>query len=228
MPGWMVLSWYCCSQDRTTEEVRAGCLTLLGAVCGAGGAALWREGAYSAEEALRLCLAASEDTVQVGVSRTTSRAGGSRNASEGVLACSAAAPCLGPVHAAALLSLHIDAHAPRSLVSDVWQAVRDAAFRALGELASASRSAAAAEALSAEKRPAKKAAAERVVSGCVRAALVAPLIDAALHGRREVRGCWAAAEAATLPDLSPTSAGEALGMHVRYDGAPCYHVDSAP
>ncbi|KAG2435720.1 hypothetical protein HXX76_006917 [Chlamydomonas incerta] len=127
------------AKDRTTEEVRAGCLALLGAVCGAGGAALWREGAYSAEEALRLCLAASEDPVQ---------------------------------------------------------AVRDAAFRALGELASASRGSAAADALSAEKRPAKKAAAERVISGCVRAALVTPLIDAAVHGRREaclgMSGAWMA------------------------------------
>ncbi len=64
--------------------------------------------------------------------------------------------------------------------------MREAAFRALGRLAAASRSPAAAEALAAEKRPAKKAAAERVVGGCVRACLVAPLVEAGATGRRDV------------------------------------------
>lgn len=67
------------------------------------------------------------------------------------------------------------------------QAVRDAAFVALGMLASASRIAAKSEVVAGEKRPAKKASAERVVSGCVRACLVAPLLDAVVHSKREVR-----------------------------------------
>ncbi len=67
------------------------------------------------------------------------------------------------------------------------QAVREAACRVLGALAAASRSAAAADAVAAEKRPAKKAAAERTLAGYVKACLAAPMIDAAVLGRREVR-----------------------------------------
>lgn len=57
----------------------------------------------------------------------------------------------------------------------------------LGALAAASRSSAAADAVAAEKRPAKKAAAERTLAGYVKACLAAPMIDAAVLGRREVR-----------------------------------------
>ncbi|GLC70784.1 hypothetical protein PLESTF_001032900 [Pleodorina starrii] len=124
--GWTIVQRHV--KDRTCEEVRAGCLKLLGALCAAGGGPLWRDGAYGAEEALRTCLALTEDA---------------------------------------------------------GQAVRDAAYAALGELAAASRPAAKSEAVTGEKRPAKKAAAERVVSGCVRGCLVQPLLDAALHSKRE-------------------------------------------
>ncbi|GFR48876.1 hypothetical protein Agub_g10725 [Astrephomene gubernaculifera] len=129
--AWAVIQRH--GKERTSEEVRAGCLALLSALCGAGAGVLWREGAYGAEEALRLCLGLADDPVQV---------------------------------------------------------VREAAWRALGELAAASRGSVAAEAMTAEKRPAKKAAAERVVGGCVRACLVTPLVDAAVHNRREA--CLAA------------------------------------
>ncbi|GIL52578.1 hypothetical protein Vafri_8312 [Volvox africanus] len=124
--AWSIVQRY--AKDRTCDEVRAGCLKVLGALCAAGGDPLWREGAYGAEEALRICLVLTEDP---------------------------------------------------------QPDVRDAAFSALGELAAASRPAAKSEAVTGEKRPAKKSAAERVLSGCVRACLVAPLLDAAMHSKRE-------------------------------------------
>lgn len=53
-------------QDRTCDDVRAGCLKLLASLCAAGGSPLWREGAHGAEEALRMCLVLTEDCAQVG------------------------------------------------------------------------------------------------------------------------------------------------------------------
>ncbi|KXZ55551.1 hypothetical protein GPECTOR_2g1100 [Gonium pectorale] len=85
----------------------------------------------------------------------------------------------------------VDRSAP-AVQAEAWtivqknaKAVRDAAFRALGELAAASRGPVAAETLSGEKRPAKKTAMERIIGGCVRGCLVTPLVEAAIHGRRE-------------------------------------------
>eukprot|EP00198_Chlamydomonas_reinhardtii_P002746 XP_001692082.1 predicted protein [Chlamydomonas reinhardtii] len=167
----------------TAEDIRVGLLDLLAHLYGAYGRML----ANSALESVNIA------------SRTVSKSG-----NQTAVRCAALR-----LAGAAVRGLNpLDRSAP-AVQGEAWnllqrnakdrtteEAVRDAAFRALGELASASRSAAAAEALSAEKRPAKKAAAERVVSGCVRAALVAPLIDAALHGRREaclgMSGAWMA------------------------------------
>ncbi len=53
-------------QERAHEEIRHGCLELLGGLCTAGAGALWREGAFGAEEAVRLCLALVDDPAQVG------------------------------------------------------------------------------------------------------------------------------------------------------------------
>ncbi len=75
------------------------------------------------------------------------------------------------------------------------QSVREASAAALGDLAASAHGNAVKAALEAEKRLAKKAAAEKLVAGAFKACLVAPFVDAAAHGKR-VSGhvvylfCW--------------------------------------
>ena len=66
------------------------------------------------------------------------------------------------------------------------QHLRDALAQALAELAAATRHEALVDAAKDEKRPLKKAALEKLPGASVQSCLVAPLVAAALAGRREV------------------------------------------
>jgi hypothetical protein len=101
------------------------------------------------------------------------------------------------------------------------QAVRDACAGALGELALCPKGPGVAAALEAEKKPAKKLQVEKVAAGGFHAALVQPLTEAAVYGRK-VRArqgkharafCWSPVARArvllclTPPPPPPTPAG---------------------
>lgn len=52
------------SQERTSEDIRCGALMVLTAVSRCGGTALWRDGAYYWDEALKLAISCLDDTAQ--------------------------------------------------------------------------------------------------------------------------------------------------------------------
>ncbi len=60
----------CVSQERGCAETRVAATQLLSAIARSSGAALWRDGGFYWEEALRICNAGLSDPVQVRVTHT--------------------------------------------------------------------------------------------------------------------------------------------------------------
>lgn len=55
------LGYVCHAQDRSSDEVRSGCMALLASIARGGGSALWRDGGYYYEEGARLAALLLDD-----------------------------------------------------------------------------------------------------------------------------------------------------------------------
>jgi hypothetical protein len=168
------------AQDKVPEEVRCGFVHLLAALAQAGGTLLWANGGAAFEEAVRACVAGLDEPAQV--SRRCARGTQPQPQPQRPGSRAARASALQPPerrrpHTALAAGLPCPSAAP--------QALREAYAAALGELAASGRHELAAQVVSEEKKPAKKAALEKVLAGGFRACLVQPFVDAAVAGRRE-------------------------------------------